>query len=553
MLNKMLQTGGYPDVVPCRQKVSFIPCVQESDASFQVCQLPFFVLVERKPVLQFLMLQVNRTFVLINLPESLGKTYAAFHWLDLTNNWQFREKETLFTYLPLYTMKMNGSYRSGQFIIFLLLFMFTSGKASGQEIELAWKEIRLSLDQVFKKADTGNRSLQLENLKLRQNEEQLKDAKAERLPELSAEAEYARVSNMPIFEDGLFSKPVYPPVIHNSFKLQGEGYLNLYNGKKLSTKIAEEELSRDIRQENKNNTAAEVRLRAAGYYLELQRNFEFRKLLRKNIEEQAQRLSQIRELHHNGVVLRSDVLRAELLLSRQKMNLLETENGITLASQKLNILLGQPEGSIIRPDTIGSEEGFPLKSYEELLSEARSHSYHLRISEKETELSRLKLKAVKANVLPRAGLFAGYGYSYPQILLYPYADAGYAIGQAGLRISIPISAAYHNKHQASAAAVEVEQQELMHRQEEDALRQRVKEAYTRYTEAVTRIEVAQRSISQATENFRIVNNTYFNQLALLTDLLDADSQLLQARFDLASAKVAASFQYYQLQKAIGNL
>ena len=67
------------------------------------------------------------------------------------------------------------------------------------------------------------------------------------------------------------------------------------------------------------------------------------------------------------------------------------------------------------------------------------------------------------------------------------------------------------------------------------------------------MRIAQQNIGQATENYRIVNSTYFNQLSLLTDLLDADNQLLQSRFDLVTAQVLAATQYYQLQKALGTL
>ena len=99
----------------------------------------------------------------------------------------------------------------------------------------------------------------------------------------------------------------------------------------------------------------------------------------------------------------------------------------------------------------------------------------------------------------------------------------------------------------------MKREEIAHEETGDVIRQQVKEAYLRYEEALTRIDVAETNIRQATENARIVNNTYFNQLSLVTDLLDADTQLLQTRFDLVSAKIAARVQYYQLQKVIGNL
>jgi outer membrane protein len=182
-----------------------------------------------------------------------------------------------------------------------------------------------------------------------------------------------------------------------------------------------------------------------------------------------------------------------------------------------------------------------------------SHSFSFKISEKESELRKLELKNVKANVSFKLGLFATYSYSYPQILIYPYSIALYGLGMTGIKASFPISAFYHNTHKSRAAELKYQQQEAEHSDTEDKIRQEVNEAYLRYQESLTRIDVAKENITQAAENLRIVNNTYFNQLALVTDLLDADTQLLQTRFDYAAARIAAQLQFYQLQKAIGNL
>ena len=129
----------------------------------------------------------------------------------------------------------------------------------------------------------------------------------------------------------------------------------------------------------------------------------------------------------------------------------------------------------------------------------------------------------------------------------------YGLGFGGIKASYPISALYHNRHKVKVAEIQYRQQEIEHADTEDKIREEVNEAFLRYREALTRIDVAKENISQATENLRIVNNTYFNQLSLITDLLDADTQLLQTRFDYAAARIAAQLQYYQLQKAIGNL
>lgn len=410
----------------------------------------------------------------------------------------------------------------------------------------------LSLTEVWNKAETNSKSIRIQHLKLSESEEAIKDAKAERLPDIEAEGEYARVSNMPIYNNGLFHTPSQFEVVHTAYSFGGNAYLNLYNGNKTNLKIKEEKEKRSLSMEQLNLTTSEIKLKAAAYYLDLQRSKVFKELLLKDISDQERQLQEIKQLLKNGVILKSDVLRAELKLSRQKMSLIQIDNDISIANQKLAILIGEEDDFRIAPDSLANTS-LGVKTYPEYLDEAISHAYELKISEKETELNKLELKKVKANVSFKVGLFANYAYSYPQIQFYPYSIATYGLGLSGIKASFPISSFYHNKHKTKAAEIAFQRQEVEHEATTDKVRQEVNEAYLRYKEAITRIDVAKQNIKQATENLRIVNNTYFNQLSLLTDLLDADTQLLQTRFDLAASQIAAQLQYFQLQKAIGKL
>ncbi|MBB5620317.1 outer membrane protein TolC [Pedobacter cryoconitis] len=411
----------------------------------------------------------------------------------------------------------------------------------------------MSLNQIWEKVTANNKSIQMQDLRVKGTVEGIKDAKAERLPEISAEGEYARVSNVPIYENGLFHTPSQFEVVHTSYKFGGSAYLNLYNGSKTNIKIAEEKKENEIAIEQRNLTTSEMKLRATAYFLDLQRSNIFKALLLKDISDQEKQLEEIKQLLKNGVVLKSDVLRVTLKLSRQKMALVQLNNDLAIANQKLNILTGLPDETVIQPAEDLKADLPVLKPYNTYLSDAMAHSFAYKISEKETELRKLEVKNVKANVSFKLGLFANYAYSYPQILLYPYSIAVYGLGMTGIKASFPISSFYHNTHKARAAELKYQQQEVEHSDTEDKIRQEVNEAYLRYKESLTKIDVAKENISQATENLRIVNNTYFNQLALVTDLLDADTQLLQTRFDYAAARIAAQLQFYQLQKAIGNL
>ncbi|WP_349318117.1 TolC family protein [Chitinophaga sp. MM2321] len=432
----------------------------------------------------------------------------------------------------------------------LLIALFNCKPATGQPPE----HDTLTLSEVWKKAAIYNKMLQMEYLRVQGMQEKVKTAKDERLPEIKADGVYARVSNLAIYEDGLLKAPSQFPVVHGYYKVGADAYLNVYNGGKTSREIITRQTESDLAKEQQNLSASEIRYKAASYYLDIYRYRTYEKVMLQDISEREKELEEIRELFKNGVVLKSDILRAELKLSKQRMTLLEIRNGIKIANQRLNIMIGQPDSTynFIASDSLALSS-IRERTYENYLADAYEHAFAFKISEKETTLSELKLKDVKSAVLPKVGLYAEYAYAYPQILFYPYAISLYGLGQVGVKAGVPISAFYQNRHRKQEATINLQRQEIEHADTKDKVRQDVNEAYIRYTEALTRIQVANDNIIQAKENFRIVNNTYFNQLSLLTDLLDAETQLLQSRFDLTTAQVTAQLLYYQLLKATGNL
>jgi len=141
----------------------------------------------------------------------------------------------------------------------------------------------------------------------------------------------------------------------------------------------------------------------------------------------------------------------------------------------------------------------------------------------------------------------------PQIFLYPYNPSWYSLGTIGVQVSFPISSIYHNKHKIKSSVLEHEKEEIQHHHIQDQIKQEVQQAYLRYKESLVQIEVCTKNKAQASENARIIKNTYFNKISLLTDLLDADLQHLQTQFELEAAKLDSIYKYYTLQQAKGLL
>lgn len=411
----------------------------------------------------------------------------------------------------------------------------------------------LSLSDAWTKAEANSRMIEIKRKATDVAAEEYKDARLELfLPEVGIKGTAEKASNIPIYENGLFSKPSQHEVIHTLYHVGADFYQILYHGNKMRLKIREDKTLQQLASIEEDKMLSDIRYQTAALYLEVQKSLIFKDLIIQDIADQEKQLEEIQALYRNGTVLKSDVLRIELDLSKRRMALITIENDILIATQKLNIIMGEADDQPIKPMAPLLSEQVHV-SYEEALKQALEQAFDYRISEKQTQLSELHLKQVRANVRPHVGLYGDFYYANPQIFLAPYNPYWYSLGVIGIKASYPISALYHNIHKTRAAKLELEKEEVAHHDTEDRVRQQVNEAYLRYTEALKQIAVEEVNVKQATENARIIKNTYFNQTALITDLLDADIQLLQTRFDLAAARIIAQDKFYLLQNIIGIL
>jgi outer membrane protein TolC len=431
------------------------------------------------------------------------------------------------------------------------LFAFVSVKAQS----VPQDSIPIALENVWKKAAANSKVIKMHHLHTESGAEAVKYARSKQLPEIGFNANYGKLANIPIFNNGILHHADYIPLEdHSIYGATIDAYFDIYNGHKLKTNIKKEAVKQELSQYIEEETIESIHYQVAEAYLKLQLYLQFEKLVKKNIYQNEERLKLIQKLHIGGVVLKSDLLRAQLQLSKQKTALTAIRNNAQLTMQELNIFMGEPDDQSLKPtDIIGLKEDQKLLSYDDYIDSAINKSPLQKIAEQKVALSKLNIEGLKADKLPRIGLFGDYNYSYPQIKLYPYENAPYLLGVVGVKLSYNISSIYHDVHKEEEAKILYEEQKIAQENVQDNLRKEINKAYKHYTEDQEKIEELQLNIKQATENYRILNQTYFNQLSLITDLLDADTQLLQAEFELISAKISEQLHYYQLLKNTGNL
>ncbi len=444
-----------------------------------------------------------------------------------------------------------NSRKSISFIIFFFL-CFYNFLVAQQVLE---DSLSLCIQDAWIRADEYSKELQLTHIESEVGKEHVKDAKRNWFPMIEAEAQYGKLTNIPQFVNGISEEPEYYGIEdHTTYDVGVNAYFNLYNGKKVKISVDMAESKESMLNFIAEATKSQIHYEVAAHYMDILRSNEFKSIIEQNIIHNTKRLKQITQLYDNGVVLKSDLLRAQLQLSQQKINLQKMENNVEIATQKLNMLLGYDDDTpLVLTDSISFLAEDSGKYYSDYVSLTMQKSPLEKMAEAQISISKLEEKEVRAEKLPKIGLFGEYAYSYPQVKLYPYEGAPYLLGVGGIKISYNLSSLYTNKHKQAAKQLEVRKQMIAKENTEEGLRSKIKTAYKRFLEDRDNIEVGKINIQQAEENYRIVNQTYFNKLALITDLLEADTELLTAHFEMVNYYISARLHYYQLLKITGQL
>lgn len=413
----------------------------------------------------------------------------------------------------------------------------------------------LSLEEIWKVAETNNRQMKLSALNLQQSHLEVLEAKDRLLPELSIGGDVKLNSRFLIYENGLFSSPQDVPIKGYGY---GAGYslnFNLFNGGKdrRTIKIRQEEEARS--QYEAELQKHRVKYNVAVAYFDLYKFLHFRDFLNAEISAEKKQLSLIESLHKNGIVLKSDVLRTSVKLSQLELSLSDIKKKIDITKQRLNVLMGRNDDTpleiIYQNDSV--TDTITNSGYAYYIDIASSQSPEYKIVNSDIQSSEMNIRQIKAAVLPKVSLYSYYNYTYPQISFYPYSNDLWGFGQTGIKVQFSIDNLYKSKHSIARALVVNNQSKEKAGIKRDEILTQVNEAYLQQQQALESVETAGKNIIKTTEAVRVIRNSYLNQESLLTDLLEAENALLEAKFNLTSAQTNVKLSHIRLLAIVGIL
>lgn len=405
---------------------------------------------------------------------------------------------------------------------------------------------------MFERGLQNSVSIQASFIKTQISEDKLGLAKNKQLPDISVNGLFGYAGTPLILDKDLsFLQRSETPDWKQNYQVAATQ--PIYQGGRIKGNIEKVNLEKEIAILSLQKDKSELKLWLISKYLDLFNLYKEREVYSKNIEEAKTRLRDIEKMKEEGMITTNDVLRSKLLLTNYELSYKETGNDIELVSQQLDIVLGMDENTILEPDQTFLDLQLNLKPENDYVYQAYIQYPDMKIAETNIALARNSLKLTKADYLPTLSLQASNTLARPIPNVSPAQDLFLNAWGVTLNLSYHISALFDKKHNTNAAKHQIQLQELAQEQQKQNIRTGVKSAYIKHQEALDRIKALEESVEQANENYRIVKNKYFNQLAILTDLLDANAVQLNSELQLTAAKTNAIYTYYQLLKVSGNL
>ncbi len=408
----------------------------------------------------------------------------------------------------------------------------------------------LSVDSLLQLGMAQNVQLRILHQQEEMARSRAKTARTAKLPEVQVGLKGGYLGQLIVFREGL-SHPTRPQSPHWLQNYEIDLSQPIYQGGRIRYSIEKADIEQKIAELQTLQNEADIKLALLEQYMQLFSLYKQQTVLARNIEESTKRLENIKSKKRQGLITNNDVLRSELQLTNDRLALQEVDNSLTLMSQQLDILLGLDEQTLIVPDTTLLRQINPTSDYADYLQKAYRDDWTMRRLRQETQLALNNQRLVKAEFLPQLSLYAGNTLARP--ITRTMADYYNNSWNIGLTLSYPLSSLYKNRHKLEEARLNIDASQQQEELRKQSLRMEIRTALIRHQEAQDRVKALELSVRQARENYRIMRNRYFGQLSILTDLLDANSVLLDAELQLTTARARVIYTYYELQKACGLL
>ena len=424
---------------------------------------------------------------------------------------------------------------------------------------------KMSLKSLFDLADRQNQRIKVSEVALKAAEEGFVAAKSAMLPSVEFSLQGSYTGNAFLMSRGFSTSGtteyIVPglgpqqvqngkqPTPHwgNSFTAQASQVI--YAGGAIRSGIEMAKLGRQLAELDVEKNRQEVRFLLTGFYLDLYKLQNQQQVIAKNIELTEKVIEQMKARREQGTVLKNDLTRYELQLQSLLLTKTQLDDAQKIIRYQMSTAIHLPEGEDFEVDTQSlEEEGIALKALtsEELWQQTAAENIA-------TEMSEQKIRNTRAASRPSVAVVAENNLFGPYTSDLIPKDANVNVWFVGIGVKYNLSSLWKNKHAIRKAKHENTQARERVQLAREGVENGVQAYYTNLLTSSVEVSTQEKQVELSDQNYTVVRNRYDNDLALLTDMLDASNMKLSADMALVNARINMLYNYFKLKYITNTL
>lgn len=403
----------------------------------------------------------------------------------------------------------------------------TSGTSQAVVTNTATRPLRLTLEDCLEFAYSNNYNRESIKLNEEARQDQYKQSKMERLPDLSASVSESLNHNQ-----------------NNSSSWDGSYGLNssiiLYQGGNISGNIEKNKLMTEQAEYQTQQYDNDLTVQILQAFLTALGNEELLKYQQAVLNASEEQMKQGKIRYEAGEIIESDYLLLQAQYANDKNNIVETtinrDNSLLALKSLLSIDPLQPL-EIIYPDADAIDQMSLLPGEEEVLERSLATMPDMQISQYNVEIAEAGLKISKSGYYPTISLNGGIGSGHQN----NFTNFGTQIGdrfnaQVGISVSIPLFNKGRTKSQVNQSRIALEQAELEQKQTELTLRQNILQEYRNVVSAESKYKSSQVKELAYGSSFDAYRAQYEAGSITTVDLLQQQNNYISAMNDYIQSK-----------------
>ncbi len=422
----------------------------------------------------------------------------------------------------------------------------------GESLVAQVVERRLSIDDLFMLAEQNSKQIRTRQSAESEARLGVEAAKAQRLPDLKTSLSASYIGNG--FTTDLYFKDYASqtlPHFGKDFALQASQAI--YTGGALSAGVSLAELGHRMAELTTEQSRQQVRFVLLGHYLNLYKLRNQARVYEQNVRLTERLIANVKAKQEEGTALKNDITRYELQLENLQLGLTSVNNQAGILNFQLCNTLGLPAGTQVLPDTTLLARLFSKDGEAYWQRTATDASPALRQAEVGVQMAAQQERIERSALRPKIALVAEDHLDGPNLMNVPAIKGNFNYWFVGIGLTYDIHSLWKSGRKVKQAHQAVLTAQDSKSEAEEQVQNAVQAAYTQYVQSYVELQTQMKAVELSNQNYDVVSNRYRNDLALVTDMVDAQNQKLAAELQAVNARIGVIYAFYNMQYVSGTL